>query len=223
MELHVIRAQSWDAAGFPICSLPQLFQILGPPQVLWFCYRGAQTWRACKGIAMALQSQPPVSMQLKLWHLFFPLQQDMAVPPGSAAAYLEEHPAWTEQKLTRTSGAGSGYAGSRPRGIFAFQFQTGNYKRIQLTGSMVWEDAQRRRNREMQKCWWRAFPPLKCMARLSPPEEQGQSWFHSWDCRAPVSCSHLRKRHWALQGRQVGGAGKNVSTSSFSFLREDTY
>lgn len=75
-----------------------------------------------RGLATALQPWLPVSMQLKLWHLFFPLQQDMAVPPGSAAACLEEHPAWTEQKLTRTFGAGSGYAGSRPRGIFAFQF-----------------------------------------------------------------------------------------------------
>lgn len=68
---------------------------------------------------------------------FLPLQQDMAVPPGSAAACLEEHPVWTELKLTRTFEAGSGYAGSRPRGIFAFQFQTGNYKQFQLAGSVV--------------------------------------------------------------------------------------
>ena len=90
------------------------------------------------------------------------------MPPGSTAECLEEHPAWTE-KLSRTFGAGSGYAGSRPRGIFAFQFQKGNYKRIQLAGSVVWEDAQRRGNCEMQECWWRAFPCLKCMATVSSP------------------------------------------------------
>lgn len=89
--------------------------------------------------------------------------------PGLVAACLEDHPAWTEQKLTKTFGVGSRYAGRRPRGIFAFQFQIGSYKQIQFAESVVWEDAQRRRNREMQECWWKTFLPLKSMATISSP------------------------------------------------------
>lgn len=139
------------------------------------------------------------SRKCGVW-VFLSLQQDMAVPLGSAAACLEERPAWTEQKLTRTFGACSGYAGSRPRGIFAFQFQTGNYKWIQLAGSVVWEDTQRHGNRETQECWWRTFPPLKCTATLSSPLQRGKSWLHAWEWRAPASCSHLGKWHLALPG-----------------------
>lgn len=55
------------------------------------------------GLAIALQPQLPLLMKLKLWHLFFSSSAGYTVPPGSAAACLEEHPASTEQqKLTRT-------------------------------------------------------------------------------------------------------------------------
>lgn len=154
---------------------------------------------------------------------FFPLQQDMTVPPGSASACLEEHPAWTEKKLTRTFGAGSGYAGRRPMGIFTFQFQSGNYKWIQLAGSVVWEDAQRPGNRRRRNAGgglfhtWNAWPQL---APLSSEVNHGSTsgtGEHLW---AALTLGNVI---WPFQGRQVGSAGRNVSISSFLFFREDTH
>lgn len=194
-------------------SQPWLFKVLRV-----FC-GAAQIQRACNGITTTTTCGD--AAEALVFVFLFPLQQDMAVPPGSAATCSEELPAWTEQKLTRAFGAGSGYAGSRPSGIFAFQFQTGNNKRIQLTGSVVWEDTQRHTNREKQECWWKTFSPLKCMATTAPLSSElnhsSTPGEHLWTALT------LGNGIWPFQVRQAGGAGRNVSISSFSFFREDPH